>query len=303
MSTATQDRTEWLAERRKGVGGSDAPVVAGLSKWKSPHELYLEKRGELPAPDLDDVEHIRWGIRLEDAVADEYAERTGRKVRRVNRVLQHPEYPFMLASLDRDVVGEKRILEIKTTGDAAFRANEWGAEGSDEVPDVYFVQVQHYLAVTRAELADLAVLIGGQRMKIYEIPRDDAFIADLIEAERGFWTCVESGTPPAIDWSHPTALDMIKRRYPGTDGTSIILPRDAALLHAELEAVKIDKKELEDRGRALTAELLSMMGTAAVGLLPGGVGSYRRREVAAAEIAYTRKPYVDFRYSKSNEGV
>jgi len=303
MSTATQDRTEWLAERRKGIGGSDAPVVAGLSKWKSPHELYLEKRGELEPANLDDVEHVQWGNRLEDAIAQEFARRQGVKIRRVNRMLAHPDHPWMLANIDRDIVGADESLEVKMVNEHAFRSGEWGDDLTEDVPDTYFVQVQHYLAVTRRQLWWLAALVGGNRLKVYRIPRDESFIADLIEAERGFWACVEGGTPPAIDWAHPKALDMIKRRYPGTDGTSIILPRDAALLHAELEAVKMDKKELEDRGKAITAELLSMMGSAAVGLLPGGIGSYRRREVGPAEVAYTRKPYIDFRYSKSNEGI
>ena len=56
-----KDRAAWLRMRSGGIGGSDAAVIAGLSPWKSPYELYLEKTGEAAAPDLSDNERVYWG--------------------------------------------------------------------------------------------------------------------------------------------------------------------------------------------------------------------------------------------------
>lgn len=137
---------EWLALRKTGIGGSDAPVVCGMSPWKSALELYLEKRGEAEPEDLSDNDAVRFGTLLEDVIADEYVRRTGRKVRRVNRQLRAKDHPFMVANLDRDVVGQPRILECKTAGIHA--KDEWGEQGTDEVPEYYLLQCTHYLAAT-----------------------------------------------------------------------------------------------------------------------------------------------------------
>jgi len=211
------DRDAWLKLRDMGVGGSDAGVIAGVNNYKTKHELYLEKRGLMEAPDLSANQAVHFGNVLEDVVAQEYAERTGQKVRRNNFMLKSLEFPYMLANLDREVVGDTdKGLECKTAG--AFMRDQWGEDGSDQVPDHYLLQVQHYMAVTGKKLFDLAVLLGGQDFRIYTIPRDETLITSLRTLEGVFWRHVEKEEPPEIEYDAKTTASLLDRLYPGTDG-------------------------------------------------------------------------------------
>lgn len=239
------DRDTFLSERRKGVGGSDAPAVLGISPWKSAYELYLEKRGELSEEDLTDNEAVHFGNVLEDVVAQEYVRRTGRKVARVNKPLVHPDRPYMRVNLDRRIVGERRILECKTAD--RFTAHQWGEEGTDQVPDHYAAQCFHSLAVVGADAADLAVLIGGNRFAIYTLERDDTVIQMLYEREADFWRAVTEGTPPDVDGSHATD-DLLKRLFPSSVKVPIHLdPASMSKWVQQLREARQDVKWAESR--------------------------------------------------------
>lgn len=178
-STLDMSRQDWLELRKSGIGGSDAASILGFNKWKSAFQLYIEKTSDF-VEEIDN-EFIYWGNVLEDVVATEFARRTGKKVRRRNQMLRHDDYPFMTANLDRVVVGERAILECKTT--SQYNKEAW--EG-DNVPAAYICQVQHYLAVTGYDKAYIAVLIGGNNFVWKEIERDDEFIELMIEHEKNF---------------------------------------------------------------------------------------------------------------------
>ncbi|MBK1653058.1 YqaJ viral recombinase family protein, partial [Halorhodospira halochloris] len=161
VETRDLDRATWLSIRRGGIGASEAAAVIGMHPYSSPLEVWLDKSGrqvEQSAESVDPQNPAWWGQLLEPTVADAYAQVTGRKVRRVNAILQHPEHPWMLCNLDREVVGDPdiQILEIKTTG--VMEARRW----RNGVPQHVQLQVQHQLAVTGQRAADVAVLIGGQ---------------------------------------------------------------------------------------------------------------------------------------------
>ncbi|WP_459253609.1 lambda-exonuclease family protein [Enterococcus hirae] len=143
MSKSTLDMShqEWLEDRKRGIGGSDVATVLGLNKYKSPYQLWLEKTGQIELKDSES-EPAYWGNVLEEVVAKEFQERTGKKVRRRNQVFEHPLHPFLRANIDRDVVGENAILECKTANQ--FFSKEWEGE---EVPLSYLCQVQHYMNV------------------------------------------------------------------------------------------------------------------------------------------------------------
>ncbi len=213
VSTKAMSREEWLQWRNRGIGSSDAPVAVGVSRYKSPLELWLEKTGKKEPDDLSSKDAVFWGTTLEPIVAQVYAERTCKKVRRVNAVLQHPDYPFMLANLDRIVEGGG-ILEIKTAG---LRSQGQWEEG---VPLAYQIQVLHQLAVTGKAWADVAVLIGGQEFRIYRIEREETRITQLLELEKAFWTHVERDTPPEADGSASSnrALSLL---YPQNSTTLV----------------------------------------------------------------------------------
>lgn len=253
-NTLDMSREQWLELRRQGIGGSDSAAVAGLNPWKSPFAVWLEKTGQIEPEEPGEAAY--WGTILEDIVAQEFTKRTGMKVRRRNAILQHHEYPWMIANVDRMLVGASEGLECKTT--SAFSAKEW--EG-DEVPTPYIIQVQHYMAVTGAKAWWLAVLIGGQRFVHKRIERDDELIQQLIEIERDFWeNHVVPCVPPEMDGS-TASTELLKRMYPEGKPNTINLPSEAGelietldLLNEELKALEIRKAECENRLKAMLGE-------------------------------------------------
>jgi putative phage-type endonuclease len=189
---------DWFKARKKGIGGSDAAVVLGISPWKTPIRLWREKRNEVAEDDLIEKQHVYWGLRLEPVVADEYTLRTGHECYELNKIVRSKRYPWMLCNVDRIVKGtpSRTILEIKTVGMFVYMNSEWGEEGTNQVPAYYYSQAQHNMVVCEAEFCDMPVLIGGNEYRCYTIPFDKSFCETLIERERLFWQAVETGIPP-----------------------------------------------------------------------------------------------------------
>lgn len=248
-----QGTPEWLERRRSGVGSSDAPVIAG--ERGSVVELWAQKAGlvEVDEPDEDTARLFEWGHRLEPVVADWYSDQTGRKLRRVNRLLQHPEIPWAIASLDRVVEGEKRIVEIKTT--------RFGWKRGEPVPGDIQTQVQHQLWVTGYDVADVAVLAGGSEPSIFEVARDDAFIDDLAFLEAEFWGWVESKTRPPMDGSE-NARRVLSRLHPRNDGTLIPASVEVDAIALQLRDARDIAKAAQDRADTLENAVRSLIGDA-----------------------------------------
>ncbi len=274
VDTRRLDRGQWLDVRRGGIGSSDAATAVGLNPYKSQLELWLEKTGRQPgtedAPGMDDPRY--WGTLLEPYVAVAYQQKTGRRVRKLNAVLQHPTMPFMLANIDREVVGEPdvQILECKTAGE--FGSRLW----RDGVPEYVQLQVQHQLAVTGKDAADVAVLLCGQDLQVHRIVRDEEVIARLVVLEARFWECVETDTPPAADGSE-SAARALRHLYPGND-TSLDFTRDVALCQAfdELAALRSELDARGQRAEALKQAIQQAMGDASKAHFTNGTVTYRR---------------------------
>lgn len=191
--------------RNKFIGGSDIAKIIGLSRWGTPLKLWAEKTGKLPSPDLSNVEAVEMGTRLEQFVADLFAVKTGKSVRRSPKYYQHPDYPYMIAHVDRLVTGTDELLECKTC--SAFKADEWEGE---EIPQEYILQVMWYLGITGRKIGHIAVLIGGQSFKYKQIEFDAELFATMVEAAKEFWGHVQEDTPPAI---MPTDDETLKDLY------------------------------------------------------------------------------------------
>lgn len=254
ISTKDMSREEWLEARKTGIGGSDAGTILGVNKWKSKTQLFFEKTN----PDLKQQinnEFIYWGNVLEDVVAKEFEVRTGKKVRKNNKMLRHPEHEFMLANLDRVVVGEKAFLECKTT--SQFNLDQWK---DDEIPASYICQVQHYMAVTGYEKAYIAVLCGGNQFIWKEIPRDDELIEIIINAEKDFWyNNVLAGEIPEIDGSDATK-DFLNKMYKDIDDTEIHLSEDTNQILDALEKIKEEEKSLKELKTKYENQLKDKLG-------------------------------------------
>ena len=225
VKTHDLNRDQWLTVRKGGIGSSDAAAAVGLNPYKSQLELWMEKTGRddsLPKTDPnDETSPMYWGTLLEPIVAAHYTKRTGHKVRRINAVLQHPKEPWMLANLDREVIGtaDVQVLECKTAGINGARLWKEG------VPEYVQLQVMHQLAVTGKQAADVAVLIGGQELQVHRIERDEAMIARLIELERQFWTYVELDQAPPADGSDSADV-ALRCLYPQDSGQTLDLSQD-----------------------------------------------------------------------------
>lgn len=179
-------------ERILGIGGSDMPIIMGLSSYKTPYQLYLEKIGELDSQsELTPMQY--WGHNLEGVIRDEFSKRHNVTVDSdISSV--HPDIPFLRGNLDGFIKEQNAVLEIKCCN--SFMAKEWGEEGTDVIPMQYLVQVAHYCAVMNADCAYIAVLIGGFDYREYKYTRDLSLEAHLIEQARKFWECVQNKTPP-----------------------------------------------------------------------------------------------------------
>lgn len=213
-------REEWLEYRQLGIGGSDAAAACGLSKWKSPAQLYLDKTAPVEKQESES-EHLRQGRDFEDYVAQRFTEATGKKVRRDNHMMSDDEYPFLIADIDRRVVGEDAILECKTT--TPYNKDKW-ADGA--IPIEYELQCLHYMSVTGARKCYIACLIFGTDFIIREIDWDDETIEMLRAKEIEFWTeYVEKSLMPEPDGSS-LYDDALKKRFKGGLEESIDLDTD-----------------------------------------------------------------------------
>jgi putative phage-type endonuclease len=276
VETKSLSREDWLEVRKNGIGGSDAAAAVGLNPYMSQLELWLIKTGRdanLPRPDPQDMTSpTYWGTLLEAIVAASYTKQTGNKVRRVNAVLQHPTIPFMLANVDREVVGNRdvQLLECKTAGE--FGARLW----HDGVPEYVQLQVQHQLAVTGRQAADAAVLICGQKLEVHRIERDDLLIARLIELEAAFWRYVETDTPPPADGSD-SADRALRCLYPGTGGTvDFTDDRRLSATFADLVAVRAEIETRQQVEAKLKQVIVQAMGEADQAQFETGSVSYKR---------------------------
>lgn len=290
---------EWLELRRKGLGGSDVATAMGLSPWKSPMQLYLEKTGEIdPEPLTSEV--VYWGTVLESVIADRFAElHPELTVEEPKQMLVHSDYPFMLANLDRVVItsdGKQGVLEVKTT--SATQSDKWK---DDNVPIHYVLQVQHYLAVTGYDFAYIACLIGGQNYVERYIDRDEDLIAQLIDKESEFWNCVETKTPPAWDGSE-ASWQILRSLYPRAEkGKAVELPKDLVDTMKEFKELEDRSKEyeavLKDINKARDARkqvIVEAMADAEVGLLGQWQIKYpvvERKEYVSPATSYRRFSY------------
>ena len=279
IETKQLSRAEWLASRKKGIGSSDAAAAIGLSPYKSQLALWLEKTGRDQALANDGDENgdtpMAWGTILEPIVAAQYARRTGRRVRRVNAVLQHPdpELSWMLANIDREIVGdaEVQVLECKTAG--LHSAKHW----RDQVPEYVQLQVQHQLAVTGKQCADVAVLVAGQKLDIFRIERDDMLIARLIRLERQFWRYVETDVPPPADGSESSAA-ALRALFPEDSGETLDFTHDVVLSakFSDLQQVKLQQEHLKGLEGELKNTIQQAMGAATTAVFETGRISWKK---------------------------
>ena len=256
VPTRDMTREEWLEQRRKSIGGSDAAAIVGLSKWASPFSVWAEKTGKTPPK--EDNEAMRIGRDLEDYVARRWMDETGKRVHRVLAMLYNTDYPFAHADVDRMLVGENAGLECKTTSALIMRQFH-----GTEFPEQYYAQCVHYLAVTGADRWYLAVLVLGRGFFTFTLGRDQDEIDALMQAESAFWRHVEEDTPPPIDGTEASSA-VLQQLFPYSEDESVALfGRESAL--QEYVDLKAQRKDLDSRISEIENIIKADMGTAARG--------------------------------------
>lgn len=258
--------------RRTGIGGSDASAIAGHNKYKSNVDVYLNKAEE--AEDKDDISDLAeykndpryWGHILEPIVAAQYEIFEGKKTALEPNLLRHPKYTWMIANIDRWIKGENAVLECKTAHEYKFK--DWGFdEYTDEMPDEYLFQCIHYAIVTDCRYVDCAVLIGGNKFKVYRYNRDAETEQLLIELEHDFWhNHVLKKIPPEIK-KYEDAVKAFKK----TDKSTKTLPAELIDHIKSINFVNSKIKEYQEQLDFDKAKIAEFIGESEVLLSPLGM--------------------------------
>ena len=249
-STKNLTHDQWLEYRRTGIGGSDASTVVGLNPYSSLYKLYADKKGLISS--TTDTEVMRQGRDFEEYVARRFTEETGKKVRRRNYMFLHNDYDYILADIDREIVGENAGLECKTT--SLFNKSDFE---NGEIPLTYYVQVMHYMAVMGYDRMYLAVLILSKEFYWFTIERDENEIQSLLQAESDFWNnyIIPEKVPP-IDGSDATQ-EVIAELYPEDCSEEIACVPDEMMADYErLKSLSDDiKSQLDEVKNQIKATL------------------------------------------------
>ena len=281
------DNAAFAASRKGSLGGSDIAVLLGLSPWKSPLQLYLEKRGEIEDEDLSENEAVQLGNELESVILARYARRnrcevvslTGTRFRDI-------AHPWRTASIDGYVSGTRRGIEAKTAGLVSGRAyEEWG-EGPDEYPVAYGAQVRWYLSFGLFDDMVLAALVAGRGYMEKIIERDLEIEEGMLYQAGAFWADVLAGRPPAV-----RSIADARALYPRNVPKSTIEASDEILASdAELRILEARAKEIEASIDAEKARIMAYMAEHDTLLRNGKpIRSWRTQESARIDTTRLRE--------------
>ena len=256
VSTLNLDKKEWMKYRKQGIGGSDAGAVCGLNPYRTAIQVYYDKTSD-SVEDVDN-EAMRQGRELEEYVARRFCEASGKKVRRANTMFYDEKNPFMLADVDRMIVGENAGLECKTA--SPYSEEKWR---DDKIPLSYQLQCYHYMSVCNADSWYIAVLIYGRDFKYYRIERDNEVIENLIRIENEFWNeYVLKQVIPDPDGSKTADVALAERFKESKSITIPLQGFDERLERRQELLCLLDKIETEKR--QIDQELKLYLGDAEI---------------------------------------
>ena len=283
---ATASREEWLQLRKGYIGGSDAGAVAGMNPYCGAYAVWLEKTGR--AQGFEGNLRTEVGTYLEDFVAKEFERETGKKTRRVNKTLISSQYPWACADIDRRIVGENAILECKTTNSLPAMK----MFGRNEYPEQWYCQMVHYLAVTGADMAYLAVLISGSQFRVFELRRDEKEIEALMRIEERFWQHVKDDTPPDAMAADAETVSQYLGSVQTQDETPLDLSPDVNLLQEYAEA-KARADEWGKRLEELKARICVALGEYETGIAEGYRISWKPTSRSTFDLKSFQKSHPD----------
>ncbi len=253
---------DWLQYRRLGIGGSDIAAICGLSKWRTPMHVYLEKLGE--APEEVKSEAAEWGTRLEPLIAEKFAQEHPDWAILEKKVMYcHPEHEWALANMDRLIICPKRgrgILEIKTANE--YLKQEWD---NGNIPDYYYVQLQWYMYIMNLDFGYFATLIGGNKYREFEVYRDEELIAQIVRLAEDFWHhYVLMRHCPPVDGSDACSK-LLSRLYPKAQHATALTLEETDSFTTYLDK-KQQLKVLEAAITELENHFKSLLGEHEIGI-------------------------------------
>lgn len=297
---------EQIEDRQTGCGGSDLAALLGLDKYRQAVDVFYSKRPDLAAEagyvaPIVEGPHVEFGNLAEEPLAQIYAQKHGCRVQRSNQLHRHPKAPYLIANIDRRVVGVRRGLEIKTSIGHWTLARDWGPSGTDEVAEYYLPQPMHYMLVLDYPEWDVAALVGGTTdIRYYRMLRDPEWDEIIMDTAADFWKLVEKGEAPSVDPDHRAAAQVVKRVYAKVEGEEVLLPEEASHWHQVAAESAALAKRYSDTADNAKAHLATLMGNAGLGRILGVDGAYTRKVVKRAGFTVKPTQYVDFRFSKRN---
>ena len=250
---------EWLEKRKGFIGGSDAAAILGLSKWKTPHQVWLEKTGQVPPQPDNDAMFM--GRELEPVIASIYErDHNCELVMPSEMFVTHPKFPMIAANADRLVRGQPKGIEIKTAN--YFAGKDWGEPGTDQVPIYYLPQTLIYMAVYDFDAWDFAVSIAGGRPQYYPLQRDLETESHVLNVLAEWWDKhIIGNVEPDLDGSDATAR-YLDSKYPRNTKPLVQANPDQISLMQQLFSVRDVLKLLESQEALLTNQIKDFIGEA-----------------------------------------
>lgn len=288
VETADLSREEWLAYRRRGIGGSDVASVFGISPFRTARDLYFDKL-DIVSVEEDEGNWVamEMGNLLEPLVAKIFAKKTGYKVYQIKKMFYHPLYHFMLADVDYFVElpdGTTAILEIKTTNYNA--RDHWWLDGVETVPVYYESQGRHYMAVMDIDRIFFCCLYGNneEEVIIREIKRDYAYEEEMIFLEQEFWeNHVLAKEPPPYLEDGSLIMESARRHFGPADPGAPVVELNVGMaakvvrylqLQEEKKNAEVHSKQVEKELQRLKGMLVAEMGTSCTAVCKNGGVSY-----------------------------
>lgn len=278
-------------DRRTYLGSSDVAAILGLSKWKTPLDVYFEKLGQGVPPDAAKEKLFRRGKRLEPVVLDMLAEELDYEITARGARYRDPGYPWMAAEIDAEteIDGERVNIEVKTVH--PFAAGEWGEMETDEIPIHYAAQAMYGLMVTGRQRCIFAALFGADNLVTYDLRRDEETIDGIRAKAIAFWTDhVVAKVPP-----EPIVLDDVYRLLRRDSDTIVEADKDLTRL---LAAYK-EAKSRESAAGAQIEELKYQIGVRVLGADALAIPSRKPKHVItvaglpAMTVAYQEQTRID----------
>ena len=283
---------EWHARREQGIGASEAAAAAGMSEYTSAYQLFMRKKGRMPAPESNDA--MEMGNELEPIIWRRFEKKTGIKVLQAPLgLIAHPEHPFILATPDALVLHETEGEQIGESKTLTWMTASKLGENPDDVPIEWLCQAQQQLSVTGYDVCRIAVLLDGRTLTNYRIERDNNLIDALTEACVQFWDRLQADDPPPIDFTNRSTATVIKALFGAVHEKQIVeLSENASRQWIAAQALKTQQKAIEDEIELLENAARWEMGNAAVAVFHDRTDKMLKRYAyPESQVAFTKKPY------------